>query len=421
MDKNFDLEKLNLFKLSVWYYEQKKLIKLRKEVNRLYFLEGQSKNSIAFKKRLSKHFVIKWTQSPFQDFERDRRGWPMGEPRKWTKQTKRRIAELHQRLKSDPRSFYWGPTAIQQAWRRSYPGEDIPPLRTIGKMLKDLGLSNDYGKRRVKGASRYLCYPEYTIYEKLGHRVLEADFVGQKYIRGRAKPLHFVGFSFKKEPRLRNFKRIEAATSENFIKECQKFIDRFEKPDCIKVDNAAATIGSKSGKRNISRVMNFLLSQEIIPIFSVPRRPFTQASIEGNNSVFARKFWNQRSFTSVEEIDEQIEWFNEDSILYSGYEPPVNKRKDQQPFVPKVYFLRQVRQVDEFTEKCYIEILNEFIRIPSAYINYFLLAEWDLNQERLLVYLEKEKELELIKDIPFKINSKYKENIQKTGALSSCI
>ncbi len=420
MKKKFNLENLTSGKLSSCYYEQKKLKKLRKEVNRLYFQEGLSKNTIALKKRISKHFVIKWTKSPFQDFEEDLRGWPMGQTRKWSEQTKLRVAELHQQLKTDPHSFYWGPTAIQNALKRTYTGQEIPPLRTIGKMLKDLGLSKDHGHRRVKGASRYLCYPEYTVYEKLGKRVMEADFVGQKYIRGQTRPLHFIGFSFKKAPKLRNFKRIEAATSENFIRECQKFIDRFEKPDCIKVDNAAATIGSKSGKRNISRVMNFLLSQEIIPVFSVPRRPFTQASIEGNNSVFARKFWNQRSFTSVEEIDKQLEWFNEDSRLYSGYEPPADNQR-KQDFVPKVYFLRQCREVDEFTDEGYIEILNEFIRIPSAYINYFLLAEWYLVLEQLFIYLEKDKNLELIKKIPFKINSYSRKNIQITGALSSCI
>lgn len=419
MKKKFSLENSIPVEISSCYYGQKKLIKLRQEVNRLYFLEGLSKNSIAVKKRVSKHFVIKWTKTPFQDYEEDKRGWPMGQTRKWNEQTKANIAKLHQQIKSNPQLFYWGPTAIQNTFKRMYPGEETPPLRTIGKMLKDLGLSKNH-EPRVKGASRYLCYPEYTVYEALGNRVMEADFVGQKYIQGRTKPLHFIGFSFKKAPKLRNFKRIEAATAENFIHECRQFIDRFEKPDCIKVDNAAATIGSKSGKRNISRVMNFLLGQEIIPVFTVPRRPFTQASIEGNNSVFSRKFWNQRTFTSVEEIDKQLKWFNEDSMLYSGYEPPVEQTK-QSPFIPKIYFLRQARQVDEYLDEGYIEILNEFIKIPSAYINYFLLAEWDLVKEQLFVYLEKEKKLELIKSISFEINSSSKKNFQKTGALSSCI
>ena len=58
------------------YAYEKKLIRLRKEVNRLYFEQGLSKNKIASIKRVSKHFVIRWTQSMHQDFEQDHRGWP---------------------------------------------------------------------------------------------------------------------------------------------------------------------------------------------------------------------------------------------------------------------------------------------------------------------------------------------------------
>ena len=40
-------------------------------------------------------------------------------------------------------------------------------------------------------------------------RVLEVDFVGKKYLKGRTKPLNFIAFSFKKESRLRYFKQIK--------------------------------------------------------------------------------------------------------------------------------------------------------------------------------------------------------------------
>jgi hypothetical protein len=52
--------------------------------------------------------------------------------------------------------------------------------------------------------------------------------------------------------------------------------------------------------------MGLLLSHDILPIFTVPRRPFTQDPNEGNNSVFTHLFRSQRTFTSFEEIDEQL-------------------------------------------------------------------------------------------------------------------
>ena len=409
MDKNKTLDKVNQIRKQWVRYGQKKLFKLRETVNKMYFIEGHTKDSITERKRVSKHFVVKWTQSPEQDFKMDNRGWHTGRRRKWDQKTVERIAHLHQAIMSNPCAFYWGATAIAQEWRLKYTEDPVPPLRTIGQMLTDLGLSKKNRRNRYEGAARYLCYPEHTIYETLGRRVLEADFIGQKYLRGRTEPVHFAAFSFKKEPKLRYFQRVSAATSDNFISKSRGFFERFEKPDCMKVDNAAATIGSVSGKRNISKVMKFLLDKKIYPIYSVPRKPFSQASVEGNNSVFARKFWKQRTFKNVEEVDKQLEWFNEASLRYTGYQPPSSKVQHNETFIPKVYFIRQVHETHDQNGEGFIDILNETISLSPAYINYFVLAEWALKEESLLVYLEKEQKLNLITKHPFKINQKSKK------------
>jgi len=82
-----DIEKSQTNNKIATHYGQKKLLKLRSEVNRLYFTEGLSKNMITAKKHISKHFVIRWTQSPDQDFSIDNRGWPRGKRRKWDQYT----------------------------------------------------------------------------------------------------------------------------------------------------------------------------------------------------------------------------------------------------------------------------------------------------------------------------------------------
>ena len=270
-----------------------------------------------------------------------------------------------------------------------------PPLRTIGQLLSDLGLSGKREKGRNKGAARYLCYPEYTLYHLLGGRVAEADFIGMKYIFGRTEPLNFSGFSFKKEPKLRYFQRISGQTAQELKKACSSFFKKFEKPDFLKVDNCLATIGSASGRRNISQVMYFLLKNQIIPIFAVPRKPFSQASIEGNNSVFSRKFWNRIQFQSVEEVDEKLKWFNASSQEYMGYKPPQKAKEPKKNFVPRVYFIRQVHEKKE-TRKAFIDVLNEKVFLPLSYVNYFVLAEWNLREEKLSVYFEKEQKQKLI-------------------------
>jgi len=352
---------------------------------------------------------MNWTKSPTQNLRKDQRGWLKGKRRKWTKKDEERIQIIHQQLKNDPYQFYIGATAIAQEWRKKYSDIPSPPLRTIGRIMADLKLSGKRQKEKQKGAARYLCYPEYTIYTLLGGRVLESDFIGKKYITGRTEPLNFIAFSFKKAPKLRYFKRIEGQTADNFIEQSDHFFKKFEKPDFMKVDNSLATIGSASGKRNVSKAMVFLLKKQVIPIFTVPRKPFSQASIEGNNSVFSRKFWNRIDFKSVEEVDEKLEWFNLSSQKYTGYQAPKVKSKDKRSFIPKIYFIRQVKEDKGQTGKAFIDVLNEKVFLPKSYINYFVLAEWNLKEEQLYIYFEKEQKSKMIKKLSFKINPRSKE------------
>jgi len=398
-------------------YDQKKLVELRRKVNKLYFEEDHSKNKISKEEHVSKDFVIRWTQSPAQNFEEDNRGWKKGKMRKWNQRTLDIVKEIHQMLTNYPSKYFTGATAIAQEWKARYPDEKIPPLRTIGLMLSDLGLSGRRKKGRGKGAAKYLCYPEYTIYNTLGGRVLEADFI-EKYIKGRTAPVNFVGFSFKKSPKLRYYRIISGQNSKELTKGCDEFINRFEKPDFIKVDNGSAAIGSASGKRNVSHFMIYLLSQKIIPIFSVPRKPFSQASIEGNNSVFSRFFWNRSTLNDINDVKVQLEWFNKASLKYLEYEKPKHKIENNN-FIPRVYFLRQVRE-NETTGKGYIDVLNESINIRKSYINFFVLAEWNLIEEKLYVHFEREKQLKTIKILSFNINERSKINIKKSGRLLFC-
>jgi hypothetical protein len=50
--------------------------------------------------------------------------------------------------------------------------------------------------------------------------------------------------------------------------------------------------------------------------------------------------------------------------------------------------------------------------LPKSYINFFTLSEWNLKEQMLYVYFENEKELKLIKKLPFKIHPKSKEKLK---------
>lgn len=233
---------------------------------------------------------MRWTQSPYQDLADDRRGWPKNRARAVTPTMVKRICRLHQRLVNDPRESYCGATAIAQAYRRRYPNDAVPALRTIGRILKREGLFSTRKNGRYVGAAAYLCSPEHTIHTLFGSRVLELHFIGPKCLTGQSAELYFLGFSFKKSPKLRYDVRVEDMSTTTLIAALQQFLALFGPVDAVKFDTCPATIGSASAQRTISRTVQFLLRRRIVPIFSVPRKPFSQAFIEGNNFVFARKF-----------------------------------------------------------------------------------------------------------------------------------
>lgn len=330
--------------------------------------------------------------------------------RKYTKADIKRIEQIHDELTEGKEEFFAGATAIAQKWRKKHPNIRVPHLKFIGRTLKQTGRSEQIKKGKNKGAAKYLHYPEYSI-KQLEERLLEIDFIGKKFIKGRTEPLNFIGFSLRKPRKLKHFRRITGETGDNIIKESKRFFRKFEVPDVIKMDNSFAASGSGYYKRTLSEVVIYYLTQQIIPVFAPPRSPWSQASMEGSNSVFSRKFWHTIEFKNVQHVDKRLQDFNNCYRRYCSYESPEEKSKQKKNFIPKVYFIRKVYENSE-THKGFVDVANTKVSIPKSYINFFTLSEWNLKQEMLYIYFENEKELKLIKKVSFKIYPKSKERLQ---------
>lgn len=84
--------------------------------------------------------------------------------------------------------------------------------------------------------------------------------------------------------------------------------------------------------------------------------------------------------------------------------------------MPQIYFIRQVAD-EAGAHSGFINVLNENISLPAAYINYFVLARWDLSRERLDIYFEKELKPQRIKQMKFAINQNatYKKGLFSFG------
>lgn len=358
-------------------------------------------------------FVISWTKQPNQDPTPDQRGWKKGMPRKYTDQQEEKILSIYYHLKDDPSSFFCGASAILNLWKDYYPSTLPPHLRYIGRVLKKHHLTEKIKRGKNKGASRYLLYPEYTILNTISQgSLLEIDFIGKKFIQGRTEPINFLAFSLRGNRPLKHFTRIEEYTQEEVMTQLEEFITKFERPYAVKMDNDFVFFGPSSKERFLSKVVLFLLLHNIIPIFTAPRKPWNQASIEGANSIFSRKFWNRCHFEAVSEIDRHLADFNLDYQRYLNYQRPDNP-KENEKFSYCVYFIRKVYQEPDSTQG-YIQIGSKRIILDPSYINLFTISKWDLEKEILYTYIQRERAivsskipsfyLQLVKKISFEIN-----------------
>ena len=303
--------------------------------------------------------------------------------------------------------LYIGPKAILKYLRerndQDKQNKNIDPekinLSFIKIVLKYFRLSKPHQKRR-KGISEYQHYPKRLISE-IGSLILEVDFI-QRFIKGQTKPVHFIAFSCKSLG-LKQYRRVSAQTNKNVRKELEWFFNNFFIPDAVKMDNGLAFIGSASAIRTIGKTVKFLLDKKIIPIFTNPRSPWNNGSVEGSNSVFARNFWNKFTFESIADLDKKLKLFNESSLWYSDYDRSKIRKKEDKEFIPQIYFIRRVYENQE-SEKGEINILNEKINLPKKYITLYTLSKWNLKTETLYVYFEKEQEKLLIKKLRFEIN-----------------
>ena len=78
------------------------------------------------------------------------------------------------------------------------------------------------------------------------------------------------------------------------------------------MDNDAAFRGFTNRKQRVGRLIRWLCSLGIIPLFNAPSSPWNNGSVEGGNSVFDKKFWRNFHFKNLEEVNQKLKEFNHD-------------------------------------------------------------------------------------------------------------
>lgn len=331
-----------------------------------------------------------------------------GRTRTYSQRDEQRVLKIHAALQADPERQFAGASAIERRYRELYADQKPLSLRFIGRTLAKHGLAT-LPKVRRKGVSRYLHYPQ-TLINALGQSLMEVDFIGKKFITGRTQPVNFLAFSLRFPRQLKHFQRVEAETADEVLRQLERFFREFETPNVVKLDNGFAFAGAGPEPRTLNSLVLWLLDKQIIPVFIAPRKPWNQGSVEGANSIFSRKFWNQHRFRSPTQIDRELDRFNTAYAWYTGYQKPKRSIQRSRRFIPRVYFIRKVYELPE-TTRGYIEVLKERVTIPKAYINLFVLAEWNLKSEKLTMLFEQDNHQHKLKSVPFALNPGLKQKV----------
>jgi len=303
-------------------------------------------------------------------------------------------------------------------YARCYPKEQLPTLWYIKRTIKKANLQTRKPKQRRTGGSEYLLYPIHSIRSLKGiHQ--SADFIGKKYISGRSEPINIFSTSYYFPFKLYQIMRIEAEKAIYAIEQLRNVWLKFPVPHVLRLDNGIQFRGTGSGKRALGTFLVFLLNLNVIPLFGAPSKPWTNPHIEGHNRVFTEKIWNKNFFTSLEQIDQEAERFNNESFELFHFKyahfvvDNISRLLDKDVTVKtdslrtrkgkKLYFIRFVESVEQHGD-AYVTIMNEDIFLPEQYTHQFVFGEWNLETETLSLFSEYKKINTLIQKLPFKLN-----------------
>jgi len=267
-------------------------------------------------------------------------------------------------------------------YAKQYPGVKLPSIWFIQESVRRNSLQTAQPKKKTKGGSKYLLYPEEAI-KQLGHIHQSGDFIGKKYIDKQTEPINIFSTSYYSPFKLFQIKRVLASKTVYVYPVLINLWKNFPIPDVYRIDNALTFRGTARGKRFISPFLKFILNLNIIPLFGAPSKPWTNPHVEGHNRTFDVKVWRNNRFANLEQIDVECNRFNQESLDLFDF-----KYRDNLIFIKrkryltekskieyaklktienkKIYFIRFVENKD-IRNNSFVTVLNEKVIIPEQY------------------------------------------------------
>lgn len=367
------------------------------EVHRLHDL-GHNNSQIASALNLRRATIIEWLS---RDTYQEARGWKPGRARTHTDPAiAKRICRL--KLHRVSEKYLVGSEYVQMDYCKNYPGQEVPSVWYIDNVVRKAGLQTRKPKRKHRGGSVYLLYPVVSMH-RLGLIQQSADFIGKKYLDGSPHPVTIFSSCYYRPFKMYQIYRTEAEKAALAIEILCRQWAHFPIPHVLRMDNGGPFRGIGTIQRHLGAFVVFLLNLGITPLFGSPSRPWTNGAIEGHNRVFTEKVWLKNRFSSLEEVDRENRRFNEEGreyfhFRYQSLADRFRARRLQPGRTINIDYLRTRRNKKisfiRFVEpslaepKPHIVVMNERVLIPEAYVNQFVFATWDLEEQNLSIVSE---------------------------------
>ena len=186
------------------------------------------------------------------------------------------------------------------------------------------------------------------------------------------------------------------------------------------MDNGSYFIGDLIHPRHFSRIVRLCLYFGVEPVFTAPRKPWMNGSIENFNGDFEKIFWTKGEFENLTHMRQESNVFEKRHNNSQEWKKrkiklvkiPIRKilkdfKTDTHKFPitkGKVHFIRQVKKDGK------ISILNENFEVDISLAHEYVWTTIDTGKEQMMIYHREKKavEVRLVKLYEYNINEEVK-------------
>jgi len=391
-------------------------------VNR--YIRGDKLVDICRDVNKSKVWLIKWAnrfKTGEEEWYKSKSRAPKQHGRKTDEEIERVIVNIRKALMegNEHESKYLGVGADAIQYRMDQLGfseDETPSASTIKRIVKKHGLKVNKRKRykRVKSKKRYTLLNPTQIGE-----VHQMDFVGPRFIKGYGaiSSLHLIDVVSNRV----HVEQFNSKSMDNVIAFLIHFWSNNPIPMHLQVDNGMYFIGDFKNPRRFSRFVRLCLYVGIEVVFIAPSSPWMNGSIENFNNWFGSKFWDEETFTDLEDIRTKSSHFVDQHNDLSAWKKrneelkqikPVRMLKDavkthlnKLPLTDgKVHFIRQVDGEGR------INVLNETFKVGEEFTSEYVWATICTGKLKMEVYYQAQDQdvAVLIKEFDYDVKEEVK-------------